>query len=174
MTSGATAAASPPARERDLSQLLLIGILAVLGVVVAVDASRLRNDFAKLDPVGPKAFPYAVAAALLVLAALLAVSVLRGSVPEAEEGEDIDLTQRADWTTVAKLVGVFVFLIATVNVLGWAISGALFFAGCSLTLGSRTWLRDLAIGTALSVATFYAFYSGLGVPLPAGILDGIL
>jgi putative tricarboxylic transport membrane protein len=24
------------------------------------------------------------------------------------------------------------------------------------------------------VGSFYAFYSGLGIPLPAGILDGIL
>ncbi|AKU18135.1 tripartite tricarboxylate transporter TctB family protein [Luteipulveratus mongoliensis] len=163
-----------PERERDLSQLILVGILAGLGILVAVNASRLRNDFAKLDPVGPRAFPYAVAIGLLILSVLLAIAVLRGSLPESEEGEDIDLTQRPDWLTVGKLVAVFLFLIATVNVLGWAISGALFFAGCSLTLGSRTWLRDLAIGTVLSVGSFYAFYSGLGVPLPAGILDGIL
>ena len=162
------------ARERDLSQLILVGVVALIGLVVIVDAAGLDNDFADLDPIGPRAFPYAVGIALLVLAALLAVSVLRGSVPEAEEGEDIDLSQQTDWLTVAKLVGCFVFLIATVDLLGWVISAALFFAGCAITLGSRTWLRDLVIGAVLSVVTFYAFYSGLGVPLPAGILDGIL
>jgi putative tricarboxylic transport membrane protein len=26
----------------------------------------------------------------------------------------------------------------------------------------------------LALASFYAFYAGLGIPLPAGILDGIL
>ena len=30
------------------------------------------------------------------------------------------------------------------------------------------------IGVVLAVGSFYAFYSGLGIPLPAGILDGIL
>ena len=48
------------------------------------------------------------------------------------------------------------------------------FAGAAWVLGSRHWVRDLAIGVALSVGTFYGFYVGLGIPLPAGILDGVL
>lgn len=168
------AATAPPERRRDLSQLLVVALLLVLAVVLAVDASGLRNDFAETDPVGPKVFPYFVAGALTLTAVLLAIATLRGSVPEEEGGEEVDLTQGADWVTVAKLVGVFVFLIATVDLLGWALAGTLFFAGCSLTLGSRTWLRDLIIGAALSFGSFYAFYVALGVPLPAGILEGIL
>ncbi len=41
-------------------------------------------------------------------------------------------------------------------------------------LGSRTPVRDIAIGVALSVGTWYGFYVGLGIPIPAGILDGVL
>ncbi|MEN3123356.1 tripartite tricarboxylate transporter TctB family protein [Janibacter sp. LM] len=163
-----------PERRRDLAQFVVVGFLVLVATVLVVDAAGLRNDFAETDPVGPKFFPWLVAGFLYLTAALLSVAILRGSLPEEEGGEDVDLDQGADWVTVAKLVAVFVFLIATVDLLGWAISGALFFAGCSLTLGSRTWLRDLVIGAVLSVATFYAFYVALGVPLPAGILDGIL
>lgn len=170
----ATPATAPPERRRDLAQFLVVAFLVVVATILVVDAAGLRNDFAETDPVGPKFFPWFIAAMLYLTAALLSIAILRGSIPEEEGGEDVDLDQRAEWLTVVKLVGVFVFLIATVDLLGWAISGALFFAGCSLTLGSRTWLRDLAIGTALSVGSFYAFYVGLGVPLPAGILDGIL
>ena len=61
-----------------------------------------------------------------------------------------------------------------VSFLGWAITGALLFAGTAWVLGSRTPVRDLIIGTVLSVGSFYAFYVGLGVPIPPGILDGIL
>jgi len=165
---------STPERRRDLAQFIVVAFLIVVATLLVVDASGLRNDFAETDPVGPKFFPYFVAGVLLLTAALLSIAILRGSVPEEEAGEDIDLTQGADWFTVAKLIAAFVFLIATVDLLGWVISGALFFAACSLTLGSRTWLRDLLIGTALSLVSFYAFYVGLGVPLPAGILDGIL
>lgn len=80
----------------------------------------------------------------------------------------------SDWRTVGLLVGIFVAMILLVNPLGWAISGALMFAGCATVLGSRHHVRNVLIGAVLSVGSFYAFYSGLGIPLPAGILDGIL
>jgi putative tricarboxylic transport membrane protein len=35
-------------------------------------------------------------------------------------------------------------------------------------------VRDGIISIALAVATFYGFYLGLGIPLPAGLLKGIL
>ena len=43
---------------------------------------------------------------------LLAIATARGDVPEAEAGEDVDLTSPADWVTVGKLVGVLVLNIA--------------------------------------------------------------
>ena len=61
-----------------------------------------------------------------------------------------------------------------VNLLGWAITGALLFAGCAWALGSRTLLRDLIVGAVLSVGYWYFFYVALDVPLAPGILDGIL
>jgi putative tricarboxylic transport membrane protein len=67
-----------------------------------------------------------------------------------------------------------VFTIATVDVLGWTITGAVLFAGSTWALGSRTLVRDVLIGAVLSVTSWYAFYVGLGIPLSAGILDGIL
>lgn len=65
-------------------------------------------------------------------------------------------------------------MILLVNLLGWVIMSALFFAGAATILGSRHYVRNLVIGVVLALASFYAFYSGLGIPLPAGILDGIL
>ena len=58
--------------------------------------------------------------------------------------------------------------------LGWVISGAILFWGSVLALGSRNYVRDGLISVALAVGTFYGFYLGLGVHLPAGILKGVL
>lgn len=160
------------APARDLAQLGLAGALALLGAYTVYDATTLDVGFA--DPVGPRVFPYVVGTGMLVVAALLAVLALRGSLPEAEGGEDVDLTQRADWATVANLVAILLVTIATVNLLGWAISGAILFAGGCWALGSRTLVRDVIVGVVLAVVSWYAFYVGLGIPLTPGLLDGIL
>jgi putative tricarboxylic transport membrane protein len=156
----------------DRGQYLLAAALAIVGLWTIIDARRLTVGFG--DPIGPRVFPYVVGAAMLVLAALLAVATARGDVAEGEEGEDIDLTTPPDWLTVGKLVGILLLNMVLVNVLGWAITGALLFAGCAWALGSRTLLRDLIVGAVLSVGSWYFFYVGLDVPLSPGILDGVL
>ncbi len=92
----------------------------------------------------------------------------------ADSGEDVDPDSPGDWKTVGLLVGLFVVTIALVDFLGWAIIGTVLFAGAATILGSRHWVRNIAIGAVLGFGSFYAFYVGLGIPLPAGILDGIL
>jgi len=160
------------ARQVDKAQYALAAVLAVVGVWTIIDASQLNVGFG--DPVGPRVFPYVIGAVTLALAAILVVATARGDVPHAEEGEDVDVTSPPDWLTVAKLVGVLLLNLLLVNVLGWAITGALLFAGCAWALGSRTLVRDVIIGAVLSVSTWYFFWVVLDKPLTAGILDGIL
>jgi putative tricarboxylic transport membrane protein len=156
------------------SELGVALLLGVVGVVVIVDAVGLDAPGTASDPVGPKAMPLLVGALLLVCAAALAVNVLRGGHGEAEEGEDVDLAAPTEWRVVVPLVVVFVANVLLVDVLGWVISGALLFWGSAWALGSRHLVRDAAISLALSLATFYGFYLGLGILLPAGLLEGVL
>ena len=157
----------------DKAQYGLAAFLLLVGGVVLYDAVGLEDGFAD-QPVQPYAIPYVVGAVLVGLAVLLAVATARGDLPEAEEGEDIDLTQGTDLRTVGLLVAVLVANVVLIDWLGWAITGALLFTGCAGALGSRTHVRNLAIGTALSVGSWYFFYVVLGIPIPAGILDGVL
>jgi putative tricarboxylic transport membrane protein len=157
----------------DRSQYGLAALLAVIGGYVVYDATTLAPAFSD-QPVQPNAFPYVIGGALIVLAVVLAVATARGNVPQAEEGEDVDLGVKSDWRTVGLLVLVFALNIALIDLLGWAITGAFLFAGTAWVLGNRRIFLNLAIGTVLSVGTWYGFYVGLGVPIPAGILDGVL
>jgi len=161
-----------PATRVDRSQYLLAGALLIVGVYTIIDARGLEVGFG--DPIGPRVFPYLIGSGMVILAVLLALATAREDVAQAEAGEDIDLTTPADWRTVGKLVGILVLNLVLVNLLGWAISGALLFAGCAWALGSKTLVRDLVVGAVLSVASWYFFYTALGVPLTPGILDGIL
>ncbi|WP_210648688.1 tripartite tricarboxylate transporter TctB family protein [Nocardioides sp. SYSU D00065] len=161
-----------PGHDRDLAQLGLAALLVVVGAYTVYDASTLRVGFG--DPVGPRVFPYIIGTVTGLLGVLLVLATLRGDVPQAEGGEDVDLRQPADWLTVLKLVGVLLFTVLTISTLGWAVNGALLFVGAAWSLGSRTLLRDVIVGLVLSVASWYFFHEGLGVILPAGILDGVL
>jgi putative tricarboxylic transport membrane protein len=173
-----TTTQQPPTTSResrvvDRAQYVLAAGVGIAGAYVIYDATTLHKGFAD-QPVQPYTFPYIVGAGLIVLAALLALATARGDVAESEEGEDIDLTKGSDWLTVGKLVVVFALNFALISWLGWAITGALVFAGTAHVLGARSIVRSLAIGVVLSVASWYGFYSGLGLAIPAGVLDGVL
>jgi putative tricarboxylic transport membrane protein len=159
---------------RGRSELGVALLLGAVGAVVMVDALRLDAPTTDSDRVGPQAFPIAVAVLLLACAAALAVDVLRGGHGAADEGEDVDLTVPTEWRTVIPLLAVFVANVLLIDVLGWVVSGALLFFGCVWALGSRRYVRDAVISVAMALASFYGFYLGLGIALPAGILEGIL
>ncbi len=162
------------ARTPDYAQYIVVAVLVLVGGFLVYSGLTLDEGFAKVDPVGPKFFPLIVGVAALALAVILAVAIPRGSRGEADAGEDIDPEAPGDWRTVGLLVAMFVAMILLVNPLGWVITSALFFAGAATVLGAKHYVRNVVIGAALALASFYAFYSGLGIPLPAGILDGIL
>ena len=161
-------------RPVDRAELGVSLLLGVVGAVVIFDAARLEVPYSQADPVGPRTLPFIVGGLMLLCAFLLAANVLRGGHGEAEEGEDIDLTAPTEWRVVVPLVVVFLANILLIDVLGWVISGTLLFWGSSWALGSRHPVRDGVISLGLSLATFYGFYVGLGIPLPAGVLEGVL
>jgi putative tricarboxylic transport membrane protein len=163
-----------PEKSVDYAQYLVVAVLVLVGGFLVFDATTLPEGFAKVDPVGPKFFPMVIGVAALVLAAILAIAIPRGSRGEADAGEDIDPDAPSDWRTVGLLIALFVAMILLVNPLGWVIMGTIFFGGAATILGSKHYVRNVVIGLVLALASFYAFYSGLGIPLPAGILDGIL
>jgi len=161
-------------RRPDRAQYGVCGFLAVVGVLVIVDAARLQHIANSNDPIGPKPVPIVLGVLLLVVAVLYAVDVARGGTGEAEAGEDVDVTSSVDWRTVLTLIAAFVVNLALIEPLGWVISGTLLFWGSAFALGSRHHIRNLVIAVALALITFYAFAIGLGVNLPAGVLQGIL
>jgi putative tricarboxylic transport membrane protein len=163
-----------PPRGKDRAQYGVCAFLALLGTAVIVDGLGIPHITSSTDPVGPRAVPVLLGALLLLVAVLYAVDVARGGHGEPEAGEDVDLSQAVDWRTVILLICAFVANAVLIERLGWVISGALLFWGTAFALGNRHHVRNLLIAATLSLTTFYAFAIGLGVNLPAGVLQGIL
>ncbi|MGP3771261.1 tripartite tricarboxylate transporter TctB family protein [Streptomyces sp. SDT5-1] len=159
---------------REHSELGVCVLLLALGVLVLTDALTMDVDISQRGPVGPKTVPIVVGIGLLLVAVLLAVDVLRGGRGEAEAGEDIDLSEPADWRTVLLLAGVFLATAVLIEPLGFPVAGALLFWGAAYALGSRNLTRDPLIAAGLALLTFIVFNNLLGVPLPGGPLMGVL
>jgi putative tricarboxylic transport membrane protein len=159
---------------REHSELGVCVLLLALGVLVPPAALTMDVDIAQRGPVGPRTVPVVVGVGLLVIAALLAVDVLRGGRGQAEGGEDVDLSEPADWRTVLLLAGVFLGAAVLIEPLGFPLAGALLFWGAAFALGSRRTDRDPLIAAGLSLATYTVFNNLLGVPLPGGPLMGVL
>ena len=171
MTAEAT---TVPSRVRDRAQYGLCAVLALAGLVIIWDATRIGDATSSNDPVGPKALPFVIGAALIVVSALYALDVSRGGVGEQEAGEDVDLATPLDWRTrrPARRRLPAQRLPHRAARLGDQRCAAV--RRSAFALGNRHHVRGLAIGIALSLITFYGFAIGLGVNLPAGILEGIL
>ncbi|EEP71906.1 integral membrane protein [Micromonospora sp. ATCC 39149] len=171
---GVTQAAQAAAPGGDRAQYGVCAFLALVGGLVIADALRIGHAISPADPIGPKPVPILLGALLLVVAVVYAVDVVRGGRGEPEAGEDVDLTTPIDWRTVLLLIGAFLVNAVLIDRLGWVISGALLFWGSAFALGNRHHVRNLLIAVVLSLVTFYTFAIGLGVSLPAGVLQGIL
>ena len=162
------------AQIRNRSELGVALLLAALGALVLWDTTRIATGFAARGPISSTTLPRLIGVSLLVCAVLLAVDVLRGGHGESETGEDIDLGTGSDWRTGGLLSAAFLANVVLIERLGWPLSGALLFWGCAYALGSRHYLRDALVGLALAFLSYVLFARGLGIGLPAGVLDQVL
>jgi putative tricarboxylic transport membrane protein len=158
---------------REHSELGVSVLLFVVGVLVVVDTALESGSGGSSDPLGPHAVAFVVGGALVLLAVLLTVDVLRGGHGEAEAGEDVDLSTPPDLRTVGMLAGILIATAVLIPLLGWPFAGTVLFWGATYSLGSRTILRDLLIAAGVSLVTWILFDALLGVDLPGGPLMGV-
>ncbi|WP_086665322.1 tripartite tricarboxylate transporter TctB family protein [Lentzea kentuckyensis] len=146
------------------------GLVAAIGVFTLVDATTIaaRAD----NAVGPRAFPYAVGALLVVTGVAAIIATARGKLGQAEEGEDVAIDGRTDWVTVGKLVAVLIAHLVLIDIAGWPVAATVLFFGAAWTLGA-VWWRALPIAVALALVVQVVFAFGLGLSLPAGIFEGV-
>lgn len=154
--------ADTAARGRlDPAGIVVAALLALVAVVLVVDASGFQNTSAY--GMGPKVMPYIIACGLAVLAVGNVVMAWRGDFPRRET---IDM--RAVWM----ILGGIAALIAVIGLGGgFIVATALLFATTSTAFGRRAILVDLLIGFVLATVIYLAFAKLLALSLPAGPLE---
>ncbi|HEU5157197.1 MAG TPA: tripartite tricarboxylate transporter TctB family protein [Streptosporangiaceae bacterium] len=176
-TEGAPSAAADPApaaadaTRPGLPAALLGGVAVVLGVVVLLDAARIRAP-AGQSFIGPAAFPVGVGVLLMITggaAAAWSLRALRGvRGVRGVRGTRVERASPRPLGRVAALLGLLIGYAIVLPRLSYVLSTALLFSGAALLFGSGHRTRTLAIGVALAAAAFFAFAHGIGVGLPAG------
>lgn len=161
-------------RQRGISKLdLSIGLTVVaLGIALALGLKGIEFG-AGYDRIGPRFFPYVVAIGLIVLGGWFVVSgLLRGE--RREQAAPTPPTAPMHWTPVLYLAASLVLALLLMERAGFVIACSIQFWLVARGFGSRRPVRDAIVGCVLSVVCYEAFANGLGLTLPAGILEGIL
>lgn len=172
-----TVLAPAPVRRRSpfsgKAELGLAVLLLAIGVFLLVETQRIAVPV-NANAVGPRFFPTVVGVVLVVVSLWLAVEVLLGGHGQMEAAEDVDASPSSDWRTLALLSGTFLGHAFLIEPLGFPVAAALLFFGVAASLGSRRWARDGAVAVVLALLVFVVFARGLGVGLPAGVLQGVV
>ena len=154
------------------SELTFVGSLFVLGVIVFWDTYRVEQPAFNLT-VSPKVFPYAIAALLMVLSALLFIKIIRGDVaiPEGlEVGEEV---KPSDFKTFGiVLASLFTFLLL-IERAGFVIAASITFFGITVAFDNKKHGRAAIFGTIFITLIYFSFTRFLHVQLPAGIFKGL-
>ena len=173
--------AQPPdtPRPRDpatfrIGETLLALAAVAFGLLIIWQTTLIRLTPA-YSKVGPRVIPYIVGAGLAIVGAWLAYEALTGrAVAGSADSEDADLTLPTDWRCIGLLALALIAYLFLIEPAGFIIASAVLFAWAAIAMGSRRYARDVVIGILLATALYLIFNRGLGLSLPAGILQGIV
>jgi putative tricarboxylic transport membrane protein len=139
--------------------VLSAGVLA-LGLFVAVETALIEVAPSNAA-VGPRLFPFLVAAGLIVVGLALLREAFYGHIAH-ERGWELD------GRAVALVSAGLILQILLLESLGWIIATTLLFTAATLAFGSRRLVLNVAIGVVLTGLTFVIFNYGLDLSLPTG------
>lgn len=138
------------------------GVLLALAAFLAEETFRMTVTVK--STVGPKLFPYLIAAGLAATGLSMLREARSGRGPHASAGLEMD------WPALGLVAAGLAVQFLTVEWLGWMPAAMVLFVMIARAFGERRMVWNLLIGAVLAVATFYAFTAGLGLNLPIGAL----
>ena len=136
------------------------GGLLLLAIGVAVEGANVTVGFG-YDTVGPRAFPYLIAAGLVVSGISILVAALSHAAP-------VEPAEPHDWMPVVAISITLIMQMVLIKPLGWIPVSTVGFAIVAWVFGSRQVFRNILFGALLACATFALFNFGLGFRLPTG------
>jgi len=157
-----------PVGRRSWGALVVPGVLGLVSTVLVVGVVGMEVPAGGSFP-GPRFFPVVLAVCGYLLTALLTLHYVRHP-DDAPRGEH---RTHSDWVAFAWVAGGFLVFALLLDLLGWVIGAALLFWCVTRAFGSSRPGFDVAVSLVVSSAVYLVFGTGLGLPLPSGILGGL-
>lgn len=144
------------------------GVMLAFALFYLASALTIEKSSFGDAPVGPKALPIVIGAALAVAAlALVARSLRRTQTGEREGDPENPAQSPARFAVVAGLLLVYIVVFLP---LGYMISTFLFLLGTTMYLDRAHPVRNVVYALAFSLIVYFVFTELLEVVLPAGPL----
>ncbi|MGO6980456.1 tripartite tricarboxylate transporter TctB family protein [Rhizobium leguminosarum] len=131
-----------------------------VGLFIAIDA-WLTPSSAALAVVGPGLFPGLIAAGLIIVG----LQLFHEGFLRRFTAEDFP---ELDWKAVFIVAIAVASQVVLLERFGWIISGTAVFVVCAMAFGSRSHVRNVLFGLALTTITYAVFDYGLDLDLPTG------
>ena len=147
-------------------------LLLLLSVAILIHIQSFPNITGQ--KIGPSLFPGFIAVGLATCALALIATGLAARRGDGKQAAWIDgepwMRSPRHIAALALVIGVNVFYILFVDVLGFIPTGVIYLAALFAVFGVRTrWILPLAL--IVTLAIHYSFYKLLRVPLPWGLLE---
>jgi putative tricarboxylic transport membrane protein len=147
-------------RRPDRAALVIAALLAGLAAVITIGTYNMPQGIASYSRVGPRAFPYAIAACIGLIALATLRAALRGEFPVREKDEIKPIL----W-----IVGGLLAQILLLRFTGsFALATGAVFAATAMAFGRGPLWFTYPVGVILAMALWLAFATGLNLILPAG------
>lgn len=146
-----------------------LGVVA-LGLFLVVETMAVP-DVVGYSRIGPRAYPWAISLALTAVGVWLVRDAWIG---RRNRGDDPPEAADFDRGAFAFISLGLVLHMLLIERAGFVVASVALFVCVARAFGDRRLALGVALGLALAVAVYVGFDRGLGLNLPAGILEGIL
>jgi len=148
------------------------GLLALVLGVAYLAGTFAVPVFDAGDEVGPRAFPFLIAAVVIGCGAALLIQDLRSSDRKPFSWEFV--AQRAVWVRILLTMAAGIVYGLVLDDVGYLISTFVFMLFISELINVGRHVQNLVIASLFSVVTFVSFAVILKLSLPRGILGAVL
>lgn len=158
-------------RDTQRSDLGAAVFVLTLGLLSAWQAAVIPTT-PLYAQVGPKAIPYLIAAALVVLGIGLVAAALRGG--WSHDLEEVQEAPPTNWRALTLLLAGLLANLSLIVPFGFTVAATVQFTLAAAAFGSVAHARNVAIAFVVSLGAYALFVKALGVNIGAGVIEALV